>query len=401
MLNRRTILAAAPATVLGWRARAQAPTVRIGSLQDMSGPFAYINGAGTIACIRAAIEEVGSTMNVELLQADHQHKPEVGLSIARQWLDNGVDALIGFDNSAVALAVNNLVRDRDRVLLGSNVAVASLSGANCTPNETHWQFDTAMLARVLGTALTGEGLDTWFFIRADYVFGRELQEDTRKVVAGHGGRIVGDAAVPLESTDFASALLSAQASKAKVVALALSGKDLTNCVKQASEFGVTKDGQTLAAMVIHEQDIHAIGLASAQGLSLTGNYYRDLNDRSRAFARRITPVTKGVPPNSSQANAYSAVRHYLKAVAALGPAAAKQSGSVTVARMKELSVKDDVLTNASIRPDGRVVSDVYLLQTKTLAESKSEWDLLKLQATLGPDQAWRPMAEGGCPLVRS
>lgn len=401
MIKRRAVLAAATALAFGGRARAAPTTIRIGSLQDVSGPFAYNNGSGTIACARQAIEEVGeaSGLRVELLQADHQNKPDVGLSIARQWLDDGVDALLGFDNSAVALAVNGLVRDRDRVMLANNVLAASLSGASCTPNETQWTSDTVMLARVLGGALTAKGLDTWYFIRSDYVFGRELKDDTRKVVEAHGGHLLGESAVPLGATDFSAALLAAQASGAKVIALGLSGYDLSNCLKQASEFGVAKGGQVVAAMIIHEQDIHALGMNVMQGLALTGTYYWDFSDRTRALAKRITARTNGVPPNATQANAYAAVRHYLRAVQALGPSDAK-SGRAAVARMKQMPIDDEVLTHASIRLDGRVVSDVHLLQVKVPSESTGEWDLCKVTATFGPDEAWRPMSEGGCPLVR-
>lgn len=400
MIRRRTMLTAIPALAFGRQASAQT-TIRIGSLQDVSGPFAYNNGSGSIACAQQAIEEIGETsgLRVELLQADHQNKPDVGLSIARQWLDSGVDALLGFDNSAVALAINGLVRDRDRVMLATNVLAASLSGANCTPNETHWTSDTVMLARVLGGALTAQGLDTWYFIRSDYVFGRELKDDTRKVVESRGGRVLGESAVPLGATDYSSALLAAQASGAKVIALGLSGYDLSNCLKQASEFGVAKGGQVVAAMIIHEQDIHALGMGVMQGLALTGTYYWDFSDRTRAFAKRITPRTNGTPPNATQANAYAAVRHYLRAVRTLDALEAK-SGRAVVARMKQMPIDDEVLTHASIHPDGRVVSDVHLLQVKAPSESASEWDLCKVTGTFGPDEAWRPMSEGGCPLVR-
>ncbi len=400
-MRRRTILTAIPALAWGRQLRAQTTKIRIGSLQDVSGPFAYNNGAGSIACARQAIEEISeaSGLQVELLQGDHQNKPDVGLSIAREWVDSGVDALLGFDNSAVALAVNGLLRDRDRVMLATNVLVSSLNGANCTPNETHWTSDTVMLARVLGSALTGKGLDTWYFIRSDYVFGRELKEDTRKVVEARGGRVVGESAVPLGATDYSSALLAAQASGAKVIALGLSGYDLLNCLKQASEFGVANGGQVVAAMIIHEQDVHALGMQVMHGLTLTGTYYWDFSDRTRALAKRITPRTDGIPPNATQANAYAAVRHYLRAVQALGPADAK-SGRAVVAQMKQMPIDDEVLTHASIRSDGRVVSDVHLLQVKAPSESTSEWDLCKVVATFGPDEAWRPMSEGGCPLVR-
>ena len=402
--RRRAVLAALPALALaGGRARAQAPVIRIGALQDASGPYSYLGGAGSIACARQAIEEMAGQhgLRVELLTADHQNKPDVGASIVRQWLDAGVDALLEFNNSAIALAVNTLVRERDRVMLANNVGSATLSGANCTPNMTHWTFDTAMLARVMGNALSEQGGDGWFFIRADYVFGRNLRDDTAAVVQARGGRILGEAAVPVGTSDFAGALLQARSSGAKVVALALAGGDLLSCIKQAAELGVGRGGgQRLGALIIYLQDIRSLGLATAQGVQLTESFYWDLNDRTRAFTQRVLPRTGGKPPNMGQAGAYSAVRHYLKAVAALGPEEAKASGRAAVARMKAIPVEDDVLTNARVREDGRVVSDVYLFRVKRPEESRGEWDLYDVQATLGPDRAWRPMAEGGCPLVR-
>jgi branched-chain amino acid transport system substrate-binding protein len=404
MLLRRNILAGAAGLPFVGRARAQgkAPVIKIGSLQDGSGPYSHLGGAGSVACARLAIDEMAAQhgLNVELLVADHQNKPDVGAAIARQWLDDGVDALLEFNNSAIALAVNNMVRDRDKVMLANNVGSALLSGKQCSPNMTHWTFDTAELARVMGTALTAQGGDTWYFIRADYVFGNSLQDDTAAIVKAKGGKILGDSAMPLGTSDYASALLSAQVSGAKVIAFALAGQDLLNCVKQAAEIGIGRGGrQKIGALIMHWQDAHALGLETAQGLQLTESFYWDVNDRSRAFSKRIMPHTKGMPPNMGQAGAYSAVRHYLKAVAALGSAAAKASGRATVTRMKQIPIEDDVLNNASIRADGRVVSDVYLFEVKKPSESKSEFDLYTLRATIGPDDAWRPMSEGGCPLV--
>ena len=405
MITRRALMAATPALAFATSAaRAQAPVIRIGALQDASGPYSYLGGAGSVACARLAIEEMAAQhgLNVELLTADHQNKPDIGSAIVRQWLDNGVDALLEFNNSAIALAVNELVRDRDRVMLANNVGSATLSGTACTPNMTHWTFDTAMLARVMGNALYETGGTSWYFIRADYVFGKALRDDTAAIVQARGGKVLGETAVPVGTQDFASALLQAQASGAKVVALALAGQDLLNCIKQAAEMGVgLASGQRLSALIIYLQDIKSLGPAAAQGLQLTESFYWDLNDRSRAFASRVMPRTGGIPPNMGQAGAYSAVRHYLKAVASLGPAAAKASGRAAVARMKETQIQDDVLNNASIRADGRVVSDVYLFGVKTPAQSRSTWDLYNLQATLGPDQAWRPMSEGGCKLVHT
>ena len=405
MVTRRTALAGlsalALAPVIG---RAQTkPVIRIGILQDASGPYSYLGGAGSIACARQAIaEQAGSRgLQVEVLTADHQNKADIGAGIARQWLDQGVDALLEFNNSAIALAVNNLVRERDRVMLANNVGSAALSGKECTPNMTHWTFDTAMLAISMGNGMVEQGGDTWFFIRADYTFGRALRDDTAAVVQAKGSKVVGEVAVPVGTTDFASALLQAQASKAKVVALALAGSDLLNCLKQAGEFGLGRGGQRVAALIIYLQDIKSLGLPVAKGTTVTESFYWDLSDRSRAFAKRVMPSTKGIPPNMGQAGAYSAVTHYLKAVADLGAAEAKKSGRAVVARMKQMPINDDVLTNARVREDGRVVSDVYLFEVKAPEESKSEWDLYKVKRKLGPDQAWRPLSAGGCPLVKS
>ncbi len=285
-------------------------------------------------------------------------------------------------------------------MLANNVGSATLSGKFCTPNETHWSFDTAMLARTVGNALLDEGGDSWFFIRADYVFGRDLRDDTAAVVTSRGGRVLGEAAMPVGTTDYASALLQAQGSGAKVVALAIAGSDLLNCIKQAGEFGLMAR-QKVAALVIYPQYVRSIGLEVAQGTYTAESFYWDLDDRTRAFTRRVAARTEGMPPYMGAAGAYSAVRHYLKAVAALGPAAAKASGRAAVARMKQLPIEDDVLAHAHLREDGRVVSDVYLFQVKRPSESHGPWDLYDLRATVGPDRAWRPMADGGCPLVHS
>jgi branched-chain amino acid transport system substrate-binding protein len=258
-----------------------------------------------------------------------------------------------------------------------------------------------MLAISMGNGMVEQGGDTWFFIRADYTFGRALRDDTAAVVQAKGSKVIGEVAVPVGTTDFASALLQAQASRAKVVALALAGSDLLNCLKQAGEFGLGRGGQRVAALIIYLQDIKSLGLDVAKGTTVTESFYWDLNDRTRAFAKRVLPKTKNIPPNMGQAGAYSAVTHYLKAVADLGPAEAKRSGRAVVARMKQLPISDDVLTDARVREDGRVVSDVYLFEVKSPEESKSEWDLYKVKRKLGPDQAWRPMSAGGCPLVKT
>ena len=406
MINRRTGISALSALMLAPSlVRSQPkPVIKIGVLGDESGPFTYLGGATTIACARQAIEEIAGSrgLTVELVSGDHQNKPDIGAAITRQWLDEGVDALLDFGNSAIALAVNNLVRERDKVMLASSVGSATISGKDCTPNMTHWSFDTAMLSRSMGIGMLEQGnADTWFVIRSDYVFGRLLRDDTAAVVQSKGGKVIGDVAVPIGTTDFASALLQAQSSGAKVVALALAGQDLLNCLKQAGEFGLDKAGQRVVSLIIFVQDVKALGLAAAKGVIVTESFYWDLSDRTRAFTRRVLPRTKGIPPNMGQAGGYSAVSHYLKAVADLGAGEAKKSGRAVVTRMKQLPINDDVLTNARIRLDGRVVSDVYLFEVKSPQESKSEWDLYKVRRKLSPEEAWRPMAEGGCPLVKT
>jgi branched-chain amino acid transport system substrate-binding protein len=397
-ITRRAALTGLAALSAPRFARAQNAAIRIGILQDASGTYSYLGGAGSVACARQAARESG--LNVEFVLGDHQNKPDNGLAIARQWLNEGVDAIMEFNNSAIALAANGLVREKDRVMLANNVGSAQLSGKDCTPNMTHWTFDTAMLARSVGTALSKQGGETWFFIRADYAFGKALRDDTAAIVEKRGGRVLGETAVPLGTQDFSSALLQAQSSGAQVVALALAGGDLLNCLKQAHEFGLSPK-QNVATLVIYIQDIKALGLTSAQGILLTESFYWDLNDRSRAFTKRVIEETKGIPPNMGQAGAYSAVKHYLRAVADLGVPAAKASGAAAVARMKQLPINDDILTNARIRSDGRVVSDSYLFQVKRPQDSKGDWDLYGVKEKLTPDEAWRPESEGGCPLVKA
>jgi branched-chain amino acid transport system substrate-binding protein len=405
IITRRTALAGLGASLLTPRlgfAQA-ADTIRIGILRDASGPYSYLGGAGSVACAHQAAKEVSEArgLQVEFLTADHQNKPDIGVNIARQWLDQGVDALMEFNNSGVALAVLPLVVEKDRVILGNNVGSATFSGKACSANSTHWVFDTAMLARAVGTAVVDEGGDSWFFIRADYAFGKALMDDTTAVVEKKGAKVVGQVAVPLGTADFASALLQAQASGAKVVALALAGGDLLNCVKQAEEFNLAGAGQKIACLIIYISDIHSLGLKATKGIELTESFYWDLNDRSRAFTKRVIEAMSGKPPNMGQAGAYSSVRHYLNAVADLGVTAAKASGRATVARMKQNPIQDDVLTHASMRADGRVVSDVYLFEVKAPEASKSEWDVYTVKKVLSPEEAWRPMSEGGCPLVKT
>ena len=411
-LSRRGMLAGAAAlgaaaTTPGARAQTGtpgAPTLRIGVLNDQSSAYRDNGGPGSIACVRLAVAEIAQKLglNVEVISADHQNKPDVAVGIARQWLDQGVDAIADIQGSAIAFAINNLVRERDKVMLGFNIGTAELTGKACTPNTVHFAYDSHMVARVAGTSLVRNGGDTWFFIRADYTFGKALQDDATTFINAAGGRVVGSVALPFPSTDFASALVQAQSSRAKVIGLANGGDDLVNAVKQAGEFGVTRRGTRLAAMLVFINNVHAMGLPSAQGLIVTETFYWDMNDRSRAFTRRALEAgfPRNLRPNMSQAAAYAGTLHYLKAAAALGAAEAKKSGGAVVARMKQMPMEDDIYGGqASIRADGRAISPAYLFEVKKPEESKGDWDYYKLLQTVPADQAWRPLNEGGCPLV--
>jgi branched-chain amino acid transport system substrate-binding protein len=385
-------------------AQPAAPTIRLGVLNDQSSAYRDNGGPGSIACVRLAVAEYAQKLglNAEVVAADHQNKPDVALGIARQWLDQGVDAICDLQGSAIALAVNNLVRERDKVMLAFNVGVAELTGKACSPNTLHWAYDSHMLARVAGTSLVKNGGETWFFIRADYAFGRALQDDATTFINQAGGKVIGSVALPFPSTDFSSALVQAQASRAKVIGLANGGDDLVNAVKQAGEFGVTRRGQRLAAMLIFINNVHAMGLEAAQGLVLSETFYWDMNDRTRDFTRRAIAAgfNRNMRPNMSHAACYAGTQHFLKAVASLGAAEAKRSGAAIVARMRQMPVQDEIYDGqATIRADGRVVTPAYLFEVKRPAESRGEWDYYKLLTTVPAEQAWRPVNEGGCSLV--
>ncbi|MBR0642017.1 ABC transporter substrate-binding protein [Plastoroseomonas hellenica] len=405
MFTRRAVLAGG-ATMTATRPSLgqPQPVIRLGVLNDQSSTYRDNGGVGSVACVRQAVAEFAAAngLTVEIVSADHQNRPDLGVSIARQWFEQGVDVLLDIQGSAIALALNNLVRERDKVMLASNVAVAELTGRSCTANTVHWAYDTYMLARSTGTAVVRAGGDTWFFIRADYSFGKALQDDATTFVTRAGGRVVGSVAMPFPSSDFSSALLQAQASRAKVVGLANAGDDLVNCIKQAGEFGLTRRGQRMVALLLFINNVHALGLEAAQGLTLTESFYWDLNDRTRALSERVVAsgFSRQSKPNMSQAAAYSATLHYLKAVAAIGPAEAKRSGAAVVARMKTMPVEDDAFGGATLREDGRVVSPAYLFEVKRPGESRGAWDYYKLISTVPPEEAWRPLQEGGCGLVR-
>ncbi len=389
-------------------ARAQAAnTLKIGVLNDMSGLYRDVNGPGSVACTRQAIVDsgiAGRGINVEVLVGDHQNRPDVGVNIARQWIDrDGVDVIIDVPTSSVALAVNTVVREKNKIFLNSSAATSDLTGAQCSPNTIHWTYDTYMLAKSTGGAMVRAGGDTWFFITADYAFGHALERDTSNFIRAAGGRILGSVRTPFPgTTDFSSFLVQAQASRAKVVGLANAGGDTINSIKQAAEFGLTRRGVKLAALLMFISDVHALGLQTAQGLVCTETFYWDLNDRTRAFTQRVLPnMPQGLRPGMAQAGCYSAVLHYLKVAAEMGAAQAKADGAATVARMKAMPTEDDAFGAGTIRADGRRLCPAYLLEVKAPGESRGPWDYYKLLQTTAADEAFRPINEGGCALVRS
>ena len=408
-LKRRPILAAAGAATLGglpWRsARAQAVnTIKIGLLSDMSGPYRDINGPVSLAATRLAIQEFGARgFQVEMISADHQNRPDVALNIARQWYDrDGVDMILNLAASSVALAVAELTREKNKVTIATSTASSDMTGRACTPNSLHWSYDTYMVSKSTGGAAVRAGGDTWFFITADYAFGHALERDTANFVRGAGGRVVGQVRTPFPgTTDFSSYLLQAQASRAKVIGLANAGTDTINCVKQAAEFGIMRRGIKLASMLMVLPDVHALGLEAAGGTICTESFYWDLNDRTRSLVRRVHAISGPAAMGMSHAGDYSGSLHYLKAVASVGIQNAKASGADVVARMKAMPTDDDAFGPGSIRADGRKIHPAYLFEVKRPEESKGPFDYYKLLETTPAQEAFRPLAEGGCSLIRS
>ena len=404
-LTRRAMLgtaaAAASAPLLRpRRARADAPTIKLGVLTDLSGTYKDIGGPFATDCVRLAVAEFGDKgFNVEVMQADHQNKPDIGAGIARQWFDrDGVDAILDVPNSGVALAVSGVAKEKNKVFLDTNAATSDLTGKACNANTIHWVYDTWMLAHSTGGALVKAGGDSWYFITADYAFGHALQRDTTGFITAAGGKVLGAAAYPFPSTnDFSSYLLQAQSSGAKVVGFANAGADTVNSIKQAKEFGIT---QTLAGLLVYITDVHGMGLEVAQGLVVSSTFYWDLDDRKRAFSERLWKKVPGKRPNMSQAGDYSAAMHYLKTALDMGPEQIKKDGAAAVARMKAIPTDDDVFGKGTIREDGRKIHPCYLFQVKTPAESKGPWDYYKVLATVPAEEAFRPMKDDGCPLVK-
>jgi branched-chain amino acid transport system substrate-binding protein len=379
------------------RAQISNDIVRIGVLNDQSGLYADAGGPGTVTAARMAVEDAGGSVlgkPVEIVVADHQNKSDVGAAIARQWFDTGgVDMAIGFDNSAVALAVEQLAADHDRIAIAGAVGSTAFTGKNCTPTEASWIYDSYALTTSLAKAIVTEGRDSWFFVTVDYTFGHSLEADATAAVKAAGGKVLGNVRHPLGTSDFSSYLLQAQASGAKVVAFANGGGDMVTAIKQANEFGLTKS-QTMAALLVTIADVHSMQLEAAQGLKFVTAFYWDRNDETRAWSKRFFDRQHSMP-TMAQASAYSAVRHYLAAIAAAGTDEAK----AVMAKMRAMPVNDFYVKNGHLREDGRLVHDMYFAQVKTPAESKGPWDYYKILATIPGDQAFRPMAEAGCPLV--
>jgi branched-chain amino acid transport system substrate-binding protein len=376
-------------------------TVRIGVLTDMAGPYAGNTGMGSVVGAKLAAEDFMAAnpgFRVEVIQADFQNKPDIGLATAREWLDRqGVDAILDVPVSSVALAIGGLAKEKDKVALFTGPATAALTGANCGPNHVHWTYDTWSLAAGTGRALVADGADTWFFITADYAFGHALENDTAGFVKEAGGRVLGSVRTPFPgTTDFSSYLVQAQASRAKVIGLANAGSDTVTCLKQAAEFGITRRGTRLAGLLFQITDVHALGLQAAQGLALTEAFYWDMNEGTRAFSARFAPQMNGFKPGMIHAGGYSAVLHYLKARAALGDNA---SGLAAVNWMKANGTEDPLFGRGTVRADGRKVHDMYLFRVKSPDESKHPWDYYAPVRTIPPEQAFRPMQGGGCALV--
>jgi branched-chain amino acid transport system substrate-binding protein len=380
-------------------ATAQENAVKIGVLDDMTGPYADNTGPGDVLAVRMAVADFGGTVlgkPIEIVSADMQSKVDVGVGIARQWFDQEqVDMIIGVPHSAIALGVVKLAEQKNRIFLPTGAATAELTGKACSPQTVHWVYDTYGQSKTLVNALTRQGGDSFFFVTVDYAFGHALEQNSSEFVKTAGGKVLGAARHPLNTADFSSYLLQAQSSKAKVIMMANGGADITNAIKQAKEFGLDRAGQRLAAPLIQFPEVRALGLKTAQGLLMASPFYWDMNAEARAFSDRFAKE-RGMPPTMIQAGTYGATIHYLKAVKAAGT----DEGKAVMAKMRELPINDFMTKNGRIREDGRVIRDMYLMQAKSPEESKGEWDLAKIVATVPGDQAFRPLAEGGCPHVK-
>ncbi|MBC5765536.1 ABC transporter substrate-binding protein [Ramlibacter albus] len=403
-MKRKLISTLVAATLAGAAGLAQAQisdgVIKIGIMNDMSGLYADIAGPGSVTAARMAVEDFGAArknMKVEIVSADHQNKPDVGSTIARTWYDvDKVDAIFDVPTSSVALAVNQITKEKGKAFINSGAATSDLTGKACSPNTVHWTYDTWMLANGTGSAIVKTGGDSWFFLTADYAFGHALERDTEAVVTKSGGKVLGKVRHPFPGQDFSSFLLQAQSSKAKIIGLANAGGDTINSIKQAAEFGITKGGQNLAGLLVFITDVHSLGLNTAQGLIFTETFYWDLNEQTRAWSRRFAAANNGKYPTMVQAGVYSSVLHYLKAV----EAAKTDDGPKVIAQMKAMPTDDPLFGKGSIRADGRKIHPAYLVEVKKPAESKGPYDYYKIRATIPADQAFRPLNQGECPLVK-
>ncbi|MEK8035118.1 MAG: ABC transporter substrate-binding protein [candidate division NC10 bacterium] len=374
--------------------------IKIGVLNDQSGLYADLAGQGSVVAARMAVEDFNAAakgLKVEIVFADHQNKTDVGSQIARQWYDaEKVDLILDVPNSGIALAVNQIAREKKKALVISSAASSDLTGKACSPNTIHWTYDTWALANGTGNAVVKTGGDSWFFITADYAFGHALERDVEAVVLKNGGKVLGKVRHPLSNQDFSSFLLQAQASKAKIVGLANAGADVTNSIKQGAEFGIVKGGQNFAGLLVFITDVHALGLEKAQGLIFTETFYWDRNEQTRAFAKRFAERNRGIHPTMIHAGAYAGTLHYLKAVEALK----SDDGTRAIAKMKEMPTDDSLFGKGVVRADGRKIHPAYLFEVKKPSESKYPWDYYKVRATIPANEAFRPIDQGDCPLVK-
>jgi branched-chain amino acid transport system substrate-binding protein len=375
--------------------------VKLGVLTDLSGPYADLSGKGSVIATQMAAEEFQKShpdFKIEVISADHQNKPDVGSAVVRKWFDqDGVDAVVDIASSAVALAVSKLAADSDKVFLASGPASSDITNKSCSANTVQWTYDTYALSKGTGDALARSGGDKWFFVTADYAFGHAMERDTSRFVEAAGGKVLGSVRHPINTPDFSSYLLQAQSSGANVVGLANAGADTINAVKQAAEFGLTASGIKLAGLLVFITDVHSLGIQTAQGLVVTEAFYWDLNDGTRAFSTRFAERAGGKMPSQVHAGAYSATLHYLKALAAVG---SKTDGRAVVAKMEELPTEDEAFGKGTVRKDGRKLHDMYLFEVKKPEDSKTPWDLYNKLATIPADQAFRPVSESECALLR-
>ena len=394
-----TALSALPAASAIAQDKVSDDVVRIGLIEDMSGVYADITGMGAVTAARMAVEEFGGTVlgkPIDVVFADHQNKPDIGASIARKWFDEDkVDAILDVASSSPALAVLEIAKEQEKIITLSSPGSMRITNDVCGPYVVHWAYDTHAIAHSTGRALVEQGFDSWYFVTADYAFGHSLETDTSAVVTEGGGKVLGSTRLPVGTTDFASALLTAQGSQAKVVALANAGADTINSIKQAAQFGLTQGGQKLATLAGFINDVHGLGLQEAQGLTITEASYWDMNDETRAWSKRFFETVKAMP-NMLQTGTYSSVLHYLRAVEAAGT----DETAAVMAKMREMPVNDVFYKNGTIREDGRMLHEMYLFEVKKPDESTAPWDYYKLLATVPADQAFQPLEKSACPLVK-